>query len=388
MSQVPELLSPAGSLDKLKVSVLYGADAVYVGGPEFGLRAAGDNLTNEELTEGVNFAHIRGAKVFVALNGFLHDSDLDRLGPFCEFLQSLGVDAVICSDLGVIETVRECSDLPIHLSTQASCLNSYAAKWWKSLGIHRVILAREVSLDEAKAIKENTGLEIELFVHGSLCMSYSGNCVISNYTAGRDSNRGGCAHSCRFSYVLKGEGQQERSLFMSSKDLQGLEVLHEYVRAGVDSVKIEGRMKGEIYAATSTKVYREALDFWDSKNVDSWKRELASFSHRDYTLASLISPAGQESLYHDREELKKSTHRVVGTVQAVSDDEMVIKVKNSFVPGDSLEVIPFKGETLTASCGEIKSLSGKTLNRAVASSLVRIKAPKGAEKWNMVRAVC
>ena len=404
MSQIPELLSPAGSLEKLKVSVLYGTDAVYVGGPNFGLRAASENLSEGELVEGVDFAHRHDAKVFVVLNGFLHDQDLPRLSRFCHFLQSIAVDAVICSDLGAMTTVQASSDLPIHLSTQASCLNSYSAKLWQKMGVSRIILGREVSLAEARAIKERvSGLEIELFIHGSMCTSYSGNCVISNYTAGRDSNRGGCAHSCRFQYTLEHKGHREQSLFMSSKDLRGIELLGQYIQAGVDSVKIEGRMKGPIYTATATKVYREALDYWGrgggngpelSFQLQQWQEELESFSHRDYTTASLQAPAGPDSIYNDREELRKRSYDVVGTVVAMRGEEAIISVKNAFTAESKLEALPFKGPPIPLPPQGMKSLGGKPITLARPSSLVRlptspiVSGQRGVERWNMVRKPC
>ena len=197
--RIPELLAPAGSLDKLKVAVSYGANAVYFGGLKFGLRSAADNFTEQELIEGVEFAHSHGSLVYVVLNGFLHDKDLEDLPEFIKFLESLKIDAVIVSDLGVIETVKKHTNLEVHLSTQASCLNSYSAKLWKKMGVSRIVLGREVSIEEAKKIKEVADIEIEMFVHGSMCMAYSGNCTISNYTQGRDSNRGGCRYGdeCR-----------------------------------------------------------------------------------------------------------------------------------------------------------------------------------------------
>ena len=394
MSQVPELLSPAGSLEKLKIVVLYGADAVYVGGRGFGLRAASENFTDRELAEGVAFAHGYGAKVFVTLNGLLHDEDLEELPSFCHFLQSIGVDAVICSDLGVMETVRRSGGLPIHLSTQASCLNGYSGKFWKAMGVSRLILGREVSLGEAGEVKAQTGLEVELFVHGAMCSSYSGHCVISNYTAGRDSNRGGCAHSCRFDYSLGRDlGKEPRQVlpFMSSKDLQGLSLLGQYRECAIDSIKIEGRMKGPLYGATVTKVYREALDSWPhwEGRLENWKEELRSFSHRDYTEASLRgSGAGSESSYGGREEVNKGTHRVLGTVVALTGEDMVVKVKNSFSQGSELEILPFKGcpFSLGLSGVKIKSLEGDSLSLARPSSLVRLPRLEGVERWNVVRA--
>ena len=403
MNWIPELLSPAGSLEKLKVCVLYGADAVYVGGSHFGLRAASDNLTEGELQEGVDFAHSRATKVFVTLNGFLHDEDLGRLPAFCRFLQGIGVDAVICSDLGVITVVREHSNLPLHLSTQASCLNSYSAKFWRRAGVDRLILGREISLVDARTIKEETGLEIELFVHGSLCTAYSGHCVISNYTAGRDSNRGGCAHSCRFEYSLQQGAHHERSLFMSSKDLRGIELLGEYIAAGVDSIKIEGRMKGPLYAATTTKIYREALDYFAhfttrdggennqghdllSVQLRRWKRELESFSHRDYTTASLSTPAGPDSIYREREELHRRLHHVVGTVVDRCQGEMIVKVKNAFTSEHEIEALPFKGPAIPLSVETIRSLGGNSLSRAIPSSLVRLPIVDGVQQWEYLEA--
>jgi len=191
-TSLPEILAPAGSLEKLKVAVLYGAHAVYVGGQKFGLRTAADNFTLDELREGMRFAHERGAKVYVVLNSFLHDKDLKELPEFVQYLEEIQTDAVIVSDLGVVRTVREFSNLPIHISTQASTLNVHSAKLWKSAGATRIVLGREVSVKEAGKIRREADIEVEMFIHGSMCMAYSGHCVISNFTQGRDSNRGGC----------------------------------------------------------------------------------------------------------------------------------------------------------------------------------------------------
>ncbi|MEM7130206.1 MAG: U32 family peptidase [Chloroflexota bacterium] len=206
MSNKPELLAPAKNLERLKVAILYGADAVYVGGQKYGLRARADNFTDTELAVGVRFAHKHNAKVYVTLNAFLHDEDFDGLPSYCGFLQEIGVDAVIVSDLGVMRVVDQSSELPIHLSTQASCLNVYAARLWKSLGAKRLILGRELTIAEAGRIRREAEIDVELFIHGAMCMSYSGHCTISNFTAGRDSNRGGCSQSCRFPYAVQ-EGE-------------------------------------------------------------------------------------------------------------------------------------------------------------------------------------
>ena len=208
---IPELLAPAGNLEKLKIAVLYGADAVYLAGPCFGLRAGTDNFSDEEMEEGVAFAHQRGVKVYVTLNSFPHDEELLNLPDYVKFLESCGVDAVIVSDAGMLSVAQRHSNLAIHLSTQASCLNSQAAVLWKNLGVKRIVLGRELSIDQARVIRERAGIEVEMFIHGSMCMAYSGNCIISNYTLGRDSNRGGCAQSCRFSYSIREIKKEQRA---------------------------------------------------------------------------------------------------------------------------------------------------------------------------------
>ena len=200
---LPELLSPAGNLEKLKIAINYGADAVYLGLQKFGLRSAAENFNLSELNEGVQYAHQRNAKVFVVLNAYLHDKELEELPAYLKEMEAAGVDAVIVSDLGVVKCVLNHSSIPVHLSTQASCLNYRSAKLWKDMGAERIVLGREISLEQAAKIKEKVDIELEMFIHGSMCMAYSGNCVISNYTQGRDSNRGGCAHSCRFEYSLE-----------------------------------------------------------------------------------------------------------------------------------------------------------------------------------------
>ena len=390
----PELLSPAGSLEKLKVSVLYGANAVYLGGQKFGLRQAADNFTYEELAEGVEFAHARGAHVYVVLNSFLHDKDLLELPEFLGLLTELKVDAVIVSDLGVIETIRKHSTLVIHLSTQASCLNVESAKLWQKMGAQRIVLGREVTIAEASKIKKATGLEIEMFVHGSMCMSYSGNCVISNYTQGRDSNRGGCAHSCRFEYSidLKSESHEnKKAYFMSSKDLEGIRLLPEFIEAKIDSLKVEGRNKSHHYAGTISKVYSDALRFYRehghflSNQMQEWEEELRKVSHRDYTTGSLDHYADESSIFNFREN-DDNEYVVSGIVlEASPGQHLLIDVKSAFHPHDILEVMRFKGPTEKLEVGFLKSLSNVDLTRSKPGSVVKIPYIEGAEKFNIIR---
>lgn len=390
----PELLSPAGSLEKLKVSVLYGADAVYLGGQKFGLRQASDNFTYEELIEGVEFAHTRGTKVYVVLNSFLHDKDLEELPPFLKYLEELKVDAVIVSDLGVIEVIKKHSSLIIHLSTQASCLNIQSAKLWKKMGATRIVLGREVTIKEAAKIKKETGLEIEMFVHGSMCMSFSGNCVISNYTQGRDSNRGGCAHSCRFEYSIdfKNESMEsKKAYFMSSKDLEGIRLLPEFIEAGIDSLKVEGRNKSHHYAGTISKVYSDALRYYRengnflSSDMLMWEEELRKVSHRDYTTGSLDHYADSDSIYNEREQ-DDNEFTVSGIVlEAISGKHLLVDVKSAFLPGDTLELMPFKGKIEDINIAFLQSISGISLEKSKPGSIVKIPYVNGAEKFNLIR---
>ncbi len=379
-SFIPEILAPAGSLDKLKVAVMYGANAVYVGGQKFGLRTAAENFTLDELRDGVEFAHSRGVKVYVVLNSFLHDRDLIDLPDFVRFLSDISVDAVIVSDLGVIEVVKENSQIPIHLSTQASSLNSESAKLWKKMGVTRIVLGREVSIKDAGAIKREAGLEIEMFIHGSMCMAYSGNCVISNFTQGRDSNRGGCAHSCRFEYSLEfeqGDFEKKKAYFMSSKDLEGLRLLPDFIDHKIDSLKIEGRMKSPLYAGTMSKIYSEALEFYKEKghfisdDLLLWENELKKVSHRDYTTASLVDKAGADSIFNEREHSSDNDWMMVGSVLEVSTSMgIIIEVRNAFNLGDELEILPFRGEPIKLKVLEMMDLMKRPVQRTKPTTIV------------------
>lgn len=393
---MPEILAPAGSLDKLKVAILYGANAVYVGGQKFGLRTAAENFTLDELREGVVFAHQRKAKVYVVLNSFLHDKDLAELPEFVRFLDEINVDAVIVSDLGVVRTVREHSKIDVHISTQASTLNVEAAKLWKNMGATRIVLGREVSVKEAGKIKREAGIEIEMFIHGSMCMAYSGNCVISNFTQGRDSNRGGCAHSCRFEYSLDfglDTEEKKKAYFMSSKDLEGLRILPEFISEEIDSLKVEGRMKSHLYAGTMSKVYSEAIGYYQehgnflSDKMQEWELELSKVSHRAYTEASLVEPAGDDSIFNERENHQGNEWQMVGSVVEASEKGgIIIEVRNAFNQGDYLEVIPFTGNAFTLNTQEIMDLSLSAVTRTRPSTLIRLPYQKNIEVHNLVRA--
>lgn len=392
----PELLAPAGSLDKLKVAISYGANAVYLGGLKFGLRSAAENFTEEELIEGVEFAHRNKAKVYVVLNGFLHDKDLEELPKFVQFLDSIKIDAVIVSDLGVIKTVLENSSIPVHLSTQASCLNTQAALLWKKMGVERIVVGREVSIAEAGKIKKEAGIEIEMFVHGSMCMAYSGNCTISNFTQGRDSNRGGCAHSCRFEYGIEFDHldskEKKTAYFMSSKDLNGIKALPEYIEHEIDSIKVEGRMKSHLYAGTISKVYSEALSYYEqngdflSDQLQNWEDELRKVTHRTYAQANLIEKANESTIFNERETASDNDYVLVGRVIDIIENEfLVVEVRNAFNLGDKLEILPFKGAAKELVMDSISTLNNLSIERTKPTTLVKIPYVQGVESNNILR---
>ncbi len=395
---IPEVLAPAGNLEKLKTAINYGANAVYAAGQNFSLRSAADNFTNSELIEGVNFAHNKNAKIYVVLNSLLHDKEIVQLPEFVKFLHAISVDGVIVSDLGVLSVVQRKFNLPIHLSTQASCLNISSALLYKEIGVKRLILGREVSIKEAGEIKRATGLEVELFVHGSMCMAYSGNCVISNYTKGRDSNRGGCAHSCRFSYDLRFKNHEQSKAqnchFMSSKDLMGLDLLPQFVEHEIDSIKIEGRMKSSLYTATTTKAYSQALrelvqnGQFSSQVLESSRDLLSKIVHRDYTQASLLKKAGPETLLNEisQNENQVQEYPLLGNVLEVKAGEyLVLQMRNNLDLGENIEILAFDGPVKKIKIKSMTNFSGEQILQVKPNMLVKLPFVDAVMAGNIVR---
>lgn len=394
----PELLAPAKNLERLKVAIAYGADAVYLGGQNYGLRARADNFTDSDLAIGVAIAHQHHAKVYITLNAFLHDADLEGLPDYCQFLESIGVDAVIVSDLGVIRVIQNSSNLNIHLSTQASCLNSYAACLWKKVGVKRLIVGRELSIAAAGLIRENSGIDVEMFTHGAMCMAYSGHCTISNFTAGRDSNRGGCIQSCRLPYHLQSESQEKTDLvtFMSSRDLWGIYQIGDFFRHKICSLKIEGRMKSSFYVALTCKIYRQLIDAHASGNLNAdmlakAAAELQSIPHRDYFSGSLETPANSDSVF-GLSGINTGTHQYLGIVVESTSQEIVLQLIEPLAIGDEIEIIPFQGEPIKWKVERLYSIIGEGLNAMRKDSIVRIPKPdagmcQNISKLNVVRFV-
>ncbi len=326
-----ELLAPAGNFSKLKTALYYGADAVYVGGKNFSLRAFSDNFSDEELKNAVDYTHKFGKKIYVTVNVYAKNSDFSAIEKYLVYLYEIGVDAVIVSDPGVIYVAKKVApNLELHLSTQANTQNLYSSKFWEELGVKRIVLARELSLSEIKEISSSLQTaELEAFIHGAMCISYSGRCLLSGYLTGRDSNRGECVQACRWNYAVKEVGkdgeyypieEDERGTYiLNSKDLNLLDYIDEMISAGVASFKIEGRMKGEYYLATVINAYRRA--------IDDYYRIGAKYSEND--------------LY--QKELRKTFHRAFTTAYAFGDNKDTVNFENSQSTGNSLFVASVLG---------------------------------------------
>ncbi|MBF0197176.1 MAG: U32 family peptidase C-terminal domain-containing protein [Planctomycetes bacterium] len=373
-NQTPELLAPAGGLEKLKIACLYGADAVYIGGQKYGLRSGADNFTNSEIEEGCQYAHEHGVKVYVVMNAFLHLQDFDGIAEFLGFLGEVGVDGIIVSDAGVLSHIRKHSNIPAHLSTQASCLNTQAAKLWKELGVTRIVTGRELSIYQAAFIGQEAQVEIETFVHGAMCSSYSGNCTISNYTAGRDSNRGGCKQSCRFEYQVPGLGKEQT--FMSSKDLLGLRQIPLYIEQGIHSLKIEGRMKSNMYVASTCKAYRTAINEFskevpDQKVIDRCESELNLFSNRGYTEADLSGRPLFDSISQQEENPNKFNY--MGTVIHHQNNQAWVQLKNPLKAGDQIQYISRSGPNKSIDPSKLFNFSHAPIQSARQDQVIKIE---------------
>lgn len=354
--KIPELLAPAGNLEKLKMALLYGADAVYMGGKAFGLRAFSDNFEEHELKQGIDFAHSLGKKAYITINIFPHNDDLAALPDYIRAVAAMGADAIIVSDLGVFRIARQVAPaLPIHISTQANSTNWSTVQFWQELGAARVVLARELSLADIRLIREKVAVELEAFVHGAMCMSYSGRCLISNYLTGRDANRGQCAQPCRWKYHVMEESrpgvylpvvEDERGTYIfNSKDLCLITYLPELIDSGLDSFKIEGRMKSVHYVATVIKVYREAIDAYVSAGgafhfKQEWLEELQKVSHREYTTGFYFNKTTeQDQIYTSSSYLQ--THDFIGLVKEYDPaaGRAVVEQRNNMKVGEKIEIM-------------------------------------------------
>ena len=351
-----ELLSPAGDMSKLKTAFYYGADAVYVGGKRFSLRALAGNFTDEELLEATEYAHSLGKKIYVTVNIFARDTDLKQAEEYFKYLESIKIDGAIISDPGLIYLCRKVApNLTVNISTQANTLNSMTVEFWKEQGAKRVILARELSLKEIEGIsKAVPDIEIETFIHGAMCIAYSGRCLLSDYKTGRSSNRGACVQACRWNYEIREVGsngefmqieEDERGTYiLNSKDLNLIDYIAELDRAGVCSFKIEGRMKSEYYLATVINAYRRAIDAYYAcgkqyKENPLFNEELLKTAHRDFTTAYFLGENDRTVNYDDSQ--SKGTHKFIANVLDYNEQEgyALVEMRNRFEVGETLEVL-------------------------------------------------
>ncbi len=405
IKEKPELLAPAGNLEKLKIAIEYGADAVYIGGEEFSLRVAADNFTNDEIKQGVDFAKAREKKVYLTANIIPHNKDIDEYGRFLRDVKDLGLDAVIISDLGMFDVTKELApELEIHISTQANNVNYRSAQKWYEMGAKRVILAREMSLDEISEIRRRTDkdLELEAFVHGAMCISYSGRCLLSNYMAGRDGNGGACAHPCRWKYYLMEEKrpgeympvfENERGTFIyNSKDLCMINHIDKLVESGLTSFKIEGRVKSEFYVATVVAAYRRAIDSY-FENPDTWEpnpewlSELKKVSHRDYTTGFYFGrPGGTEQHYASSSYIRE--YDMVGVAEGYDEKTNMAKIvqKNRFFKGDEVEFLCPDGSFFTQKIEYMTDADGNEIEVANRpQSIAYVKTDKKVLKDSFMR---
>ncbi|MBQ3726609.1 MAG: U32 family peptidase [Selenomonadaceae bacterium] len=399
----PELLAPAGNFEKLQAALIYGADAVYFGGKNFSLRAFGDNFTREEILKAVEFTHARGKKIYAAVNVFAHNADLNALADYLKFLEGAGVDAVLISDLGVLSLARE-TNLKIHVSTQANVTNLAAAKFFHELGASRIVLARELTREEILAIKKSCAAELEIFVHGAMCISYSGRCWLSKFLTGRDANSGACTHSCRWKYNLVEEtrpneifpvGEDERgSYVMNSKDLCLLPHLDKVIESGVASLKIEGRMKSVNYVAGVVKVYRAAIDSYfdnpnDFKIRDEWRAELDKVAHRPYTTGFFLGDGKSTEIYSTSKPSRAS--EFLGIVRAFDAATMTatIEQRGKFEVGRRVEFFQPHGKTFSQTITSMRDENDLEIFSAPhAQQLVKISVDEPAEIWSLMRGSC
>lgn len=378
-----ELLIPAGSLEVLKVAVNYGADAVYIGGEDFGLRAKAHNFTLEEMEEGVEYCHNAGVKLYVTANIFAHNDDLEGVREYFENLKPIGIDALIISDPAIFMMAKEIlPDVEIHISTQANNTNYGIYRFWYQQGAKRVVSARELSLEEIRQIRENIpeDMEIESFIHGAMCISYSGRCLLSHFLTGRDANQGACTHPCRWKYSVVEEkrpgeyfpvDEDDRGTYIfNSKDLCMIEHIPDLIDAGIDSFKIEGRMKTALYVATVARTYRKAIDdFIESpalyeKNLEYYKSEIGKCTYRQFTTGFYYGKTDSDSQVYDNNEYVKD-YIYVGTVESVDDKGFAHFIqRNKFCVGDQVEGMLFDGSNLTLTVKGIYNEKGESVDSA------------------------
>ncbi len=399
-----ELLAPAGDLEKMKFALIYGADAVYIGGQIFGLRAAARNFTVEEMREGIEFAHNLSKKVYLVLNIIPHNEDLIELETYIETIKTLEFDAIILSDPGTLMYVKEhLPNMEIHLSTQANNTNYMSAKFWQSQGVARVILAREMSMEDIKTTVQNVpDMDFEAFVHGAMCISYSGRCLLSNYMVGKDANRGDCKHACRWEYVLMEKKRPDKyypvieddtgTYFFNAKDLCMIEHIPELIDSGLSSLKIEGRMKSLYYVASVVGAYRRAIDMYikDPDNYEydpEWLVEIKKVSHRDFSTGFYFGKPDNTAQHYGTSAYIRD-YDFVGIVNLYDEQSgmAVIEQRNKLVVGDEIEIIQPYGDMLVQKIEYMLDDRGKEIDSAPhAQQIISIRIDKPVCQYAILR---
>ena len=376
-----ELLVPASNLEVLKTAVIYGADAVYIGGEAFGLRAKAKNFSSEDMKEGIAFAHERGVKVYVTANILAHNDDLDGAREYFKELSKIAPDALIISDPGMFTLAKEeCPQIDIHISTQANNTNYLTYDFWWKMGAKRVVSARELSLKELRQIREHIPeeMEIESFIHGAMCISYSGRCLLSNFFTGRDVNQGACTHPCRWKYSVMEETrpgeyypvyENERGTYIfNSKDLCMIEYVPELIEAGIDSFKIEGRMKTALYVATVARTYRKAIDDLNKgedvyrANMDWYKEEISKCTYRRFTTGFYFGKPSDEAQVYDTNTYINEYIYLGTTADIDSNGFAVIEQKNKFCVGDEIEIMKPDGQNIATKVNAMYNADGESVD--------------------------
>lgn len=401
----PELLIPASSLEVLKTAVLFGADAVYIGGEAFGLRAKAKNFSHEDMKEGIAFAHARNVRVHVTANILAHNGDLVGAEKYFEELRELSPDALIIADPGMFMLAKRiCPEIDIHISTQANNTNYMTYRFWHELGAKRVVCARELSLKEIREIRENipADMEMESFIHGSMCISYSGRCLLSSFLAGRDANQGACTHPCRWKYAVMEESrpgeyfpvyENERGTYIfNSKDLCMIEHIPELIAAGIDSFKIEGRMKTALYVAAVARTYRRAIDdYLESEekyraNMDWYKEEIAKSVHRQFTTGFYFGkPDENMQIYNSSTYVNEYVY--LGIIEEVSKERGArIEQKNKFCTGDEIEIMKPDGQNIAVRVLSLTTQEGEEVESAPhPRQALWVKLSRPGEKFDLLR---
>jgi len=389
-----ELLAPAGDLERLKIALLYGADAVYIGGNIFSLRANAQNFSINDIKEGVEFAHKLNKKVYVTVNIVMHNKELNHIENYLKELEKLNIDAIIASDPAIINIALTKTKLHVHLSTQGSTTNKEAATFWKQKGIERIVLARETSKEDILDIKNNVDIELECFIHGAMCSSYSGRCVLSNYLTNRDANRGGCSQICRWDFDLLDENKKqikgEKPFTFCTKDLSMLKYIPDMIELGISSLKIEGRMRSLYYVATVVDIYRKAIDdYYNKKEKYEYNKEyeriLRNCANRDNVPQFFNNIYDQTcSYYNGRQEI--SNQDFLGIILDYDNKYMTVEQRNYFKIGDTIEIFGPQKETITL---KVEKMYDENMSQLEVArhprQIIKIPIQQKVEKWDIIR---